>query len=78
LSGADLRANLFAGVRFTGASLAGADLRYCGFRQCVFTDADMTGAKLTRKAGTVMKLSAEQQQSIDWQAEDGEEPPGGL
>lgn len=77
LSNADLRANLFERVRFTGASLAGSDLRYCGFKQCDFTGADMTDAKLTRKAGTALKLTQEQQYCIDWQDEDGEDPAGG-
>ena len=77
LSGADLRANLFQQVRFAGASLVGADLRYCGFKQCDFANADLTDAKLTRKAGTALGLSPEQQCLIDWQNEDGEEPEGG-
>ena len=77
LAGADLRATLFERVKFTGASLVGADLRCCGFKQCDFTGADMTDVKLTRKAGTALKLSQEQQYSVDWQDEDGEEPEGG-
>ena len=77
LSNADLRANLFERVRFTGASLVGADLRYCGIKQCDFTGADLTDVKLTRKVGTALKLSQEQQYSIDWQEDDGEEPEGG-
>ncbi len=77
LSGADLRANLFEQVRFVGASLAGADLRYGGFKRCDFAGADLTDAKLTRKAGTALGLSPDQQRMIDWQDEEGEEPAGG-
>jgi uncharacterized protein YjbI with pentapeptide repeats len=77
LAGADLRANLFENVRFNGTSLVGADLRYCGFKQCDFNGADLTDAKLTHKVGASLKLSQEQQHSIDWQDEDGEEPEGG-
>ena len=77
LADADLRANLFERVNFAGASLVGADLRYCGLKQCDFTGADMTDVKITRKAGTALNLSQEQQYSVDWQDEDGEEPAGG-
>jgi uncharacterized protein YjbI with pentapeptide repeats len=77
LAGADLRANLFERVNFAGASLVGADVRYCGLKQCDFTGADLTDVKITRKAGTALNLSQEQQYSVDWQDEDGEEPAGG-
>lgn len=77
LSQSDLRACLFEKVWFKNANLAGADLRYCGFKLCDFTGTDLTDARLTRKAGAALKLSPEQQAVIDWQAEDGEEPPGG-
>lgn len=77
LAGADLRACVFERVRFNRAVLAGVDFRYCGFKQCHFLEADLTDAKLTRKAGAALKLTPEQQSVIDWQADEGEEPPGG-
>jgi uncharacterized protein YjbI with pentapeptide repeats len=77
LSRSDLRACLFERVKFVGAFLVGTDFRYCGFKNCDFSKADMADAKLTRKIGTSLRLSLEQQNVIDWQAEDGEEPEGG-
>jgi uncharacterized protein YjbI with pentapeptide repeats len=77
LSRSDLRACLFEHVRFAGAVLVGVDFRYCGFKQCDFSKADFTDAKLTQKVGAALRLSAEQQSVIDWQAEDGLEPEGG-
>jgi uncharacterized protein YjbI with pentapeptide repeats len=77
LSRSDFRACLLERVRFTEACLADVDFRYCGFKQCDFTNAEMSGTKLTRKSGAALRLSSDQQQVIDWQAEDGAEPDGG-
>jgi len=77
LSQCDFRACLLEQVKFTDACLAETDFRYCGFRDCDFSGAEMSGTKLTRKAGTVLRLSPERQAVIDWQEEDGEEPAGG-
>lgn len=76
LSRTDFRGCLFERVRFTGAMLVGVDFRYCGFKQCDFSKADLTDAKLTQKVGAALRLLAEQQSVIDWQAEDGIEPEG--
>ena len=77
LSRCDFRANIFQKVRFTGARLVGADLRRASFTGCDFADADFTGAKLTKLAAASLGLSSVQQGVIDWQADDGAEPPGG-
>lgn len=77
LSHSDFRASNFQDVRFDGAKLIGADLRHCTFTKCNFLGADLIGAKLTRKTGDSIKLSSDQQRTVDWQADDGEEPPGG-
>ena len=77
LSNSDLRACVFNRVRFAEASLVGVDFRYCGFKECDFSNADVTDAKLTRKTGSSLRLSVEQQRVVDWQEDDGEEPEGG-
>jgi BTB/POZ domain-containing protein KCTD9 len=77
LSASDFRGCVFQKVRFCSAKLAGVDFRYCGFTHCDFTDADLTDAKLTTKVGRSLRLSPEQQSAIDWQGEDGEDPPAG-
>ncbi len=77
LSGADLRASIYRRVAFVRTNLRNADLRRSTFEECDFTAAEMAGAKLTRKQGERILLSDEQRQVIDWQASDGEEPPGG-
>lgn len=77
LSGGDLRASLFSGTRFVRTSLRNADLRRSSFRGCDFADADLRGAKLTLAQGGRLTLTQEQRKLIDWQDDDGEEPPGG-
>lgn len=72
-----MRACLFERAQFTEASLVDVDFRYCGFKNCDFTNADLTDAKLTPKVGAALRLSEEQKSVIDWQADEGEEPPGG-
>jgi hypothetical protein len=37
----------------------------------------MHGTKLTRKQGEKLHLSEHQKAVIDWQENDGEQPPGG-
>ena len=77
LTRCDFRACPFQSVRFVGAHLVGADFRHCSFTGCDFTGADLAGAKLTRAAASSLQLSSEQQQVVDWQADDGDEPEGG-
>lgn len=77
LSACDLRASIFNNVDFARTILRNADLRRSTFDDCDFTDADMRGAKLTQKQGEQIDLSEQQRQEIDWQASDGDEPPGG-
>jgi hypothetical protein len=77
LSHCDLRACVFERVKFVSASLVGVDFRFCGFKKCDFSNADVTYAKFTHKTGAALRLSAEQQSLIDWQADDGDEPEGG-
>lgn len=77
LSGADLRASLFKRVAFLRANLRNADLRRSIFENCDLTDADMRGVKLTREQSEQIDLSQQQRQDIDWQENDGDEPPGG-
>ena len=77
LSGCDLRASIFSEVDFVRANLRNADLRHTNFEACDFTDADMRGATLTDEQGEQIDLSEKQRQAIDWQASDGDEPPGG-
>ena len=78
LSSCDLRASDFERVRFTNAILRGADLRRCHFVNCEFASAGpLAGAKLTRETAAAIRLSPEQQRSVDWQSEDGDEPAGG-
>jgi uncharacterized protein YjbI with pentapeptide repeats len=76
LSRCDFRACPFQRVRFAGALLISADFRHCTFTGCDFTGADLTGAKFAKKAAASVQLSSEQQQIIDWQADDGDEPEG--
>jgi len=73
----DLRGSVFLGCAFVETILANADLRRSRFAECVFRDAEMSGAKLTRQQARGMNLSRAQRDIIDWQEEDGEEPPGG-
>ncbi|MBX3442227.1 MAG: pentapeptide repeat-containing protein [Planctomyces sp.] len=77
LSGGDLRASLFENVRFARANLRNADLRRSSFVNCDFTDADMQGVRLTPAQAEDLRFSESQRQAIDWQDDDGEEPPGG-
>jgi BTB/POZ domain-containing protein KCTD9 len=77
LSGCDLRASIFSEVDFVRTNLRNADLRRSSFEACDFTDADMRGAKLTREQAEEILLSDQQQQVIDWQENEGKEPPGG-
>jgi hypothetical protein len=77
LSRCDLRASIFREVKFVRTDLRNADLRRSSFKACDFTDADMRGAKLTRKQGRQIPLSDQQRNVIDWQENDGDEPPGG-
>lgn len=76
LSQSDLRACVFNRVRFAAASLVGVDFRYCRFKECDFSNADVTDARLTRKTGSSLRLSVEQQSIVDWQENDGGEPEG--
>lgn len=77
LSGSDLRSAIFNGVNFTRCDLRNVDLRRSSFDGCSFIDADLRGARLTRKRGAGMRLSLRQQESVDWQDDEGEEPDGG-
>ena len=77
LSACDLRASLFTRVVFVRTALRGADLRRSTFEECDFTDADLRGAKLTHAQGRKLTISPEQRQVIDWQDDEGEQPPGG-
>lgn len=77
LSECDLRASLYTRTAFVRATLRDADLRRSTFRECVFTDADLRGARLTHERGNTLPLSEEQKRVIDWQEDEGEEPPGG-
>ncbi len=77
LLGCDLRASNFSGVYFVRSILRNADLRRSSFAACDFTDADLQGVKLTREQGAEIDLSEKQQQEVDWQGNDGDEPPGG-
>jgi uncharacterized protein YjbI with pentapeptide repeats len=77
LSGSELRASLYTRVVFVGTHLRGADLRRSTYKDCDFAGADMAGAKLTREQGEKLLLSEQQKLVIDWQEDDGEEPPGG-
>jgi uncharacterized protein YjbI with pentapeptide repeats len=77
ISRSDFRACVFERTRFSGAKLLGVDFRHCSFTGCDFTNADLTGAKFTKKAGSSLQLSSEQQRVIDWQTGDGAEPEGG-
>ena len=77
LTGADMRASLYEQCRFVGAALAGADLRRSRFEACDFAAARMRGAKLTYRQGAGLGLTERQRYEVDWQAEDGPEPPGG-
>jgi uncharacterized protein YjbI with pentapeptide repeats len=77
LSRCDFRGCQLQDVSFCGTRLTNADFRHCSFESCDFKDADFAGTKLTRKAAVSLRLSPEQKQVIDWQADDGEEPEGG-
>ncbi len=77
LSDCDIRASLFQGTSFTRANLQNADLRHSRFAECDFTDADMRGAKLSREQAEEIRLSEQQRNVIDWQENEGDEPPGG-
>ena len=77
LSRTDLRASEFNRVIFTRADLTNADLRLSNFRACNFVAARMRGTRLTKAQGRKLKLSKQQRQEIDWQNDEGEEPPGG-
>jgi hypothetical protein len=77
LSRFDFRGCDLQGVNFDDAVLVDADLRCCGFRNCSFVGADLTRTKITREAGALLPLSAEQRSQIDWQETDGPDPDGG-
>jgi uncharacterized protein YjbI with pentapeptide repeats len=77
LSRCDFRSCVFQNVNFCGTQLTDADFRHCSFTNCDFTDADLTNTKFTKAATASLKFSASQQQTIAWQANDGEEPEGG-
>jgi len=77
LSECDLRASIFTEVNFVRTNMQKADLRHSSFLKCRFRDADMRGAKLTHHQGAKIDLSEKQRQEIDWQENDGEQPPGG-
>jgi len=77
LSRSDLRASNFTETAFIRANLRDADLRHSNFEHCDFTEADMLGAKLTREQAEKLHLSDKQRQEIDWQENNGDEPPGG-
>ena len=77
LSESDLRASIFKRVAFVRTNLRNADLRRSRFEDCDFTVAEMQRAKMTREQGIQIKLSDQQKRVIDWQASEGDEPPGG-
>ncbi|MEW8254663.1 MAG: pentapeptide repeat-containing protein [Candidatus Thiodiazotropha taylori] len=77
LSGSDLRASIYENSDFTKCNLSGSDLRCSDFTGCNFTSANMNGAKLTKASGSVITLSSEQKEQIDWQDNEGNEPNGG-
>jgi uncharacterized protein YjbI with pentapeptide repeats len=77
ISRSDFRACVFERTRFSGAKLAGVDFRHCSFTGCDFAGADLAGAKFTKKTGASLRLSSDQQGTVDWQVDDGEEPEGG-
>ncbi len=77
LTRADLGASEYVRCCFAGARLAHADMRGSAFEECDFTGARMANARLTREQGAQLGLTRSQQMEIDWQDEDGPEPPGG-
>ena len=77
LSRSDMRASIFEGANFKGANLSSADMRRSNFNNCNFEGANMSGVKLTRISASTMGLSEQQRSSIDWQADNGQEPAGG-
>jgi BTB/POZ domain-containing protein KCTD9 len=77
LSECDLRASLYKRTLFVRTNLRNADLRWSTFKESDFTGADLRGTKLTHEQGEALDLSAQQRQVIDWQENEGEEPPGG-
>jgi uncharacterized protein YjbI with pentapeptide repeats len=77
MTGCDLRASIYENVNFSGANLSQADLRQCDFVGCTFAGATLSGAKLTREAAEALDLSDSQRSSVDWQADEGDEPLGG-
>jgi pentapeptide repeat protein len=77
LTGADMRGSVYERCRFAQALLAGADLRWSQFEGCDFTGAGMRGARLAYRQGADLPLTERQRNEVDWQTEDGPEPPGG-
>jgi uncharacterized protein YjbI with pentapeptide repeats len=77
LSGCDLRASIYSGVKFVRTILQNADLRRATYENCDFQGADMRGAQMTYEQADQITLSHQQRQEIDWQDSDGEDPPGG-
>ena len=77
LNGSDLRSSIYENVNFANANLSRTDMRLCQFRNCRFHGAILSGAKLARGGSGPDTLSKQQIASIDWQDEEGEEPPGG-
>ena len=80
LSGCDMRASEFENCKFIGAIMRGADLRRSSFIGCTFTGAELTGAMADEEETIEYlfdKLTEDQEASIVWQAEPGEQPPGG-
>jgi hypothetical protein len=80
LTDCDMRASSFESCKFVGAILRGADLRRSSFNGCDFTGADLTGA-VADEDETIEylydKLTEDQQATMAWHDEPGEEPPGG-
>ncbi len=77
LIASDLRAAIFVRANFSRSDLRNADLRQSTLEDCDFTDAQMLGTKFTCEQGSLLILSAQQIESINWQDDDGDEPDGG-
>ncbi len=76
LSRCDMRASKFVDCDFGGAILRNADLRRSSFRGPEFTGADMRGAVADDDVYTI-GIGDDQYETMNWQDEPGEEPPGG-
>jgi pentapeptide repeat protein len=73
----DLRGSSFERVVFDGADLTNADLRRSKFSGCTFRGATLSGAKLSATGARAISLSPEQLAELDFQEDEGPEPPGG-